>query len=304
MEAINYVFGRGRAEIFSLVLEQNGFHGGIKRFWKIVVLQAVGFYLLSLAILLYLNFGELIVIAVPFIVATLIFPLNYLIQSFINENRKRELENIIPDMLLQASVFPKGTPIMKIISYLAGTKQGSLSSEFKKCQNEIERGASVEEALRNISKRNKSKIIGRAVRLLVQGYNSGADLCDILKETAEDMMETNNILRQRMSTLIVEKYTLLFAGGIIVPLVLGLLVGMVNGLNFSSMAELSIGMDSAQRTGIINAALLGNILYIAEYSIIASLFIANQENNMKKALIYATFLMPASLAVYHLAQML
>ena len=81
----------------------------------------------------------------------------------------------------------------------------------------------------------------------------------------------------------------------------GLLAGIVSGLNFDALGTLQLGVDVKTRKALLEAALLGNQIYLAEYAIIASLFIANQENNLRKAVVYAVFLLPLSLAVYHLA---
>jgi hypothetical protein len=47
---------------------------------------------------------------------------------------------------------------------------------------------------------------------------------------------------------------------------------------------------------------MANQIYIAEYAIIASVFLGMQENNTKKAVIYAMFLLPASFVFYFLAK--
>ena len=105
---------------------------------------------------------------------------------YLNEKQKREKEKLIPDALLQAGVFPSGTPLIKIIEYLSQANYGTLSNEFKKALNEIEKGSSITEALENIKKRNQSSIISRAMNLLIQGHESGADMSQTFKETAED----------------------------------------------------------------------------------------------------------------------
>ncbi len=228
--------------------------------------------------------------------------LSYFYQELLFERNKRGKEALIPDMLLQASAFPRGTSFTKIISYIAGANYGLLSREFEKALLEIRKGAAVPKALGRVKRRNKSRVIGRAVNLLIQGYESGADMGACFKEAADDMLATNAILRERNATMVVEKYTLLLAGGIIVPAVLGLLVGLVSGMDFSALGELEFGISAAERAALLGAAMLANQIYIAEYAVLASIFIANQEGNRKNALPYALFLLPFSFASYSIAR--
>lgn len=218
------------------------------------------------------------------------------------EKNKREKEMLVPDALLQASAFPEGTDIVKIAKYLSNADFGLLGKEFGKVHSEVLKGASVKQAFGNMEKRCKSKIIERMCRLLVQGYESGAGMQAVLKEAADDLLETSSLVRERISALVIEKYTLLLAGGIIVPAVLGLIAGMISSLDFSSFSAIEIGLPPEQRKELLEAALLGNNFYIFEYALLASFFVAFQENNSKKTAIYFLLLLPASFLSYYIAK--
>lgn len=274
----------------------------IEEFLRKSFVQGAVLLLIGIGAAALLGLGVLYITIIALVLLFLPLAINYFVATWVFESNKRKKELLVPDLLLQASIFPKGTSMNRIIRYMGEQDYGLLSNEFRKAETEMRKGASVEEALSGIKNRSKSRVIERAVNLLVQGYKSGADMGPIFKETAEDILETNQILRERVSTLVVEKYTLIFAGGIIVPVVLGLLSGMVSGMNFSVIESLELGMNSAQRKEIFEAALLGTQIYILEYAAIASFFIATQEGNSKKAVIYAAFLIPASLIAYTLAK--
>ena len=228
--------------------------------------------------------------------------LGYFVQVAIGESNRRKKEKLVPDLLLQASVFPAHTPMVKIIKYAGRADFGLLGQEFMKAYLEIQKGTSVVESLEGIKKRNKSRVIDRAINLLVQRYNSGAEMGQIFKETADDILETNSILRERNSALVVERYTLIFAGGIIVPAILGLLVGMITSMDFSIMEGLEFGIAVSERQNILNAALLANQIYIVEYAVLASFFLAMQSGKKGKVLLYAAFLLPISIIIYNLAK--
>ncbi len=223
-------------------------------------------------------------------------------EEYVFEKNKRAKEMLVPDALLQAAMFPEKTDVVKIISYLEKAGYGLLGKEFGQARAEIEKGKSVKEALEEMKKRNKSKVIDRMANLLIQGYESGADMQSVFRETADDLLETNAIIRERAATMAIEKYTLLFAGGIIVPVVLGLIVGMAQKFSFVGFGEMEIGMPVAERKALLEAALLGNVVYIAEYALIASCFLAFQEGNRKKAVVYAILLLPAGLLAYAAAK--
>ena len=160
---------------------------------------------------------------------------------------------------------------------------------------DVESGASVSEALNGISKRCECKAVDRAIALLKQGYESGADLSQTFREAADDLLETNAILRERNAAMVVEKYTLLLAGGTIVPLVLGLLIGMVSSMDSSGFELIGFGSSAKERAEMLELTVLANKIYIVEYALLASLFVAGMEGNWKKSLLYALGLLPLSM---------
>ncbi len=291
-------------DYIGLMLRQTNGKGDVKEFLQGILLCAIALSAFASAIAFYFSQSVFYSLSAAIASALLFAFGRYFLLLYKFEMRRRSIEGAVPDLLLQASIFPESSEALKIIEYLSNADYGALSEEFRKALLEIKKGASVESALRNMSLRNKSKILSRALELIIQGYNSGAKMSRIFREAAEDMLETRGIIRERIATMTIEKYTLILAGGIIVPLVLGLLVGLVTKLDFVSADFLQIGMGAAERKALLGAAMLANQLYIAEYALLASFFIANMENNIKKAVIYACIMMPLSFAVYMIAQVL
>ncbi|AJF60206.1 MAG: type II secretion system F family protein [Candidatus Diapherotrites archaeon] len=300
---LEFFEGREWMKEFESVLRQNNYEKGVKGFVRSATVQGAVLFLFTFSALLLTGQNEVYIIVFSFAAFLAPGTLNYLFQLFVFDLRRKKIEELVPDLLLQASMLPAGTSLEKAIERFSKADYGELSREFRRAHESILSGASPEEALEKMNNSNRSKTLERAVNLIVQGINSGSEASHVFKETAEDILETNSILRERSSSMVVEKYTLLLGGGIIVPLILGLLVGMVHELNFNSLAELGIGLPTEQREAVMQAALLANQLYLVEYAIIASVFVAFQESDSKKALLYAAVLLPLSFIAYHAGQM-
>jgi hypothetical protein len=238
------------------------------------------------------------------IIASLFLPIGfwYFFLLLRAEYQKQQKEALVPDLLLSCSSFPKGTDSMAFFRFGSSAHFGLLGKEFEKASLEIRHGASVEQALHGMKKRCKSRVIERMADLLLLGYESGADLSKVFRETAEDLFETRFLLQERQAVLLVQKYTILLAGGLIVPIVLGLVSGLVQQLDFSSLASLEIGLDAGQRKELLEAAGLGTVLYLLEYSLLASFFVANQEGNWKKGILYSAVLLPIGFVGFWIAK--
>ncbi len=259
---------------------------------------AIGFvfFIIILYLGLFESKSEKIVI-LSFFTFLVPFVINYFYKKYLFEAKKKKIENDIPDMLLIASSIPYGAGVEKIISFMAET-DSELGEEFKKAESEIDAGSTIESAFERMKNRNKSLQLNRALDLILNSLILGADMKNTFRETAEDFIQTNSIFRERSASMTIEKYTLLLAGGIIVPLVLGMISGLVSGFNFSAISEIGIGLTEVDRNKLVEACLIGNMIYIAEYALIASFFVAMQEGNSKKAVVYSIIILPLSFIAY------
>jgi len=223
-----------------------------------------------------------------------------IVDRYFEEKKNREIERHIVEALYQASSISSYTNFENVLKSIAESDYGVLSSEFGKVHNEIKKGESADNALEKMAKRNSSAVLKRAVSILVSGYRTGMDLSDALREAAEDIGKTMEIYRENRASMTVEKYTILFAGGFIVPLILGSMISLVGSLDLSSLYEFGVG--SSQSREVLSNAVLGNQIYVVIYSIMASLFVAYQESRIENSLAYILFLLPCSVALFNLAQ--
>lgn len=291
-----YFFGGEKEKIWKM-LRQNKIPEP-EKWLKWNFYSGIALAIASSVLLYYAGIKEEHILASFFIIIPVPLLLNFFWQNYRAELRRKKMEECTADVLLYASSLPKGSPMQKIISNISEAGYGQLSEEFSRAKAEIEKGVSIPEALARISERNNSAVLKRAIELLVEAYYSGADMKDAFREVAKDILETESILRERASSMIIEKYTLIFSAGIILPAVLAMVSKLVKGLDFELLSKLEIGLDSASRAQLFGAAITAMPIYLAEYCIVASLFVAFEEGTPKKAFIYAVFLVPLSLAVH------
>lgn len=250
----------------------------------------------------YLAIGEAVAITAFVIAIPLPLSLSHALLSYQIEARKREMEVFAPDILLYASTLPKGTPLQGIIRHAAESGYGALSEEFEKTGEEIRKGLTPQEALFRMGERSNSLAIKRAASLLSEAYVSGADMGSAFKSAAEDLSETHAIMRERQSAMIIEKYTILLSAGILIPAILGMAAKAASGFDTRLLAELEMGLSAEARQGIISSAMTATPIYLAEYALLASGFVAFQEGKQKKAVIYALALLPLAIAVYFIVK--
>ncbi|MFH1448183.1 MAG: type II secretion system F family protein, partial [Candidatus Micrarchaeota archaeon] len=233
------------------------------------ILKSSVLFSMIFSILLLLFSYDPLFSTLPFAIPALIY--FFVIRAI--ENRTSELESHLPDALLQASTFPKGTPTEHIIQAISEANYGPLSEEFSLVSKQVSSGADVPSSLKSISEENDSILLSRVCELLSQAYSFGGDMHKAMKETAEDMFSIFSIVRERESLLALQKYTLLFGGGLIVPMVLGSIASAVSGLNISGIEVLSTTTPE-ERAALISASIGATQAYLVMYSLLASLFIA------------------------------
>ncbi len=230
------------------------------------------------------------------------FFFNYLLQDVLFEKKKREKEELLPDLLLEASIFCDETTITETIKRLANKDLDLLSNDFKLMFTQIKNGGEVKNTLERIGKINQSKAYSRTLDLFIQGYLSGAKMSKIFKENAEDLLETQSINRERGAVMLINKYTLIMSAGIIVPIILGLITGLVESFSFNTMSEIGLGLSVAERSALLQMGVLGTTIYLSEYALISSFFLAIQGGNKKQFWVYGAILLPIALIGYTLAR--
>jgi len=271
-----------------ILLKRNGWKKSVKD--VVFEFLIIGF-ILSVLIFVTSFYAFKVAIEICIIVALLYVPvpliLLYLYHNMRFEFAQQSMEKRLADLLLQASISSK-EDFNKMLRSFVDADLGILSKDFEVVLEKINKGSSVEEALNGLKKKYDSKFLNIVIDLLLQQYYTGAEMRDVFRNTADDILETQAILRERKSALIIEKYTLLFAGSAIVPFVLALITNFVK----------SIGSSFLFNENLLGVAIFSTQIYIIEYAILASIFVAFIEGNPKRFVLYCLALIPLSLIIY------
>jgi len=232
------------------------------------------------------------------------FFVNYIFVDILFEKRKRKREDLLPDLLLEGSVFCDQKSLLKTIHSFSKQDISLLNSDFRRVYFDVKNGDSIEAALERNKRLNKSEAYDRVIDLLLQSYSSGGEISTLLRDLAEDLMESKAIIKERQAVMLVTKYTLLLSAGIIVPAILGTVIGLVLGLGFDTMGDAGIGLNAVDRKELFSVATISTTIYIFEYAILSSFFLAAGEGNKKQFWIYLLILLPCAIITFSFAKSL
>jgi hypothetical protein len=217
----------------------------------------------------------------------------YFFIAFLIDRRGKEIEENLSSALFQAAVHEKGTPIEKIIKDISKSSYGNLSKEFSIANKQIERGADVFIALKEISERNNSKILEIAIELLVKCYRVGKDIQLTIREMAEDIFEIESMLKERSAALSLQKYTIL-GGCVLLPIILGITINLVSGLEFPTSK-----ITKEQMFEFFSVVKENCGIYIIAYVLFSSILISIQEGKKKNFIIYFMIFSIISSSLYY-----
>ncbi len=128
------------------------------------------------------------------------------------DSKARKVELILPDALqLMSANIRSGMTLNRAIWLSARPEFGPLEEEIRRIGAQTLGGKPLDEALRSISARVDSKILDRAIRLIIEGMRSGGEMASLLDETAEDIRITHAIKEEIKSSVMMYSMFIIFA---------------------------------------------------------------------------------------------
>ncbi len=244
-----------------------------------------------------------------FIVSFLAFEIGvYMWLVFRADGKGRFVENILPDvMLLMSMNIRSGMTTDSALLMSAKPEFGPFEKELNKAGKEVFAGKEIKYALLEMTQRIKSKVFERTVRLLIEGIESGGELSNLLKQTAEELQGLRLMKNEVHANVLMYAIFIFFAAGIGAPLLFGIstyLVGTISqqftALQVADLAQQPVSLGITVATDfLVTFAIISLIIT----SVFAGLIIGIIKNGEEKTGIkFIPILMIISLAVFFIVR--
>lgn len=202
-------------------------------------------------ILLYfvLNVKLLFALIPAVFIVIAIFVTPYLFFTTLADTKKREIESVLPDILLLTSANIKsGLTIDRAILFSARPEFGIIAEHFKSAAFKIYGGTAVEDSLQNMVKKVKSETLEHVIDLLSEGMKSGGSIAKLLEETALDIRNSETLQREIKSTVAMYVMFIVIAGVIGAPLLYAISTYMITAIGTMWGQQSALGGDSSALT--------------------------------------------------------
>ncbi|EHR77535.1 type II secretion protein F [Thermococcus litoralis DSM 5473] len=144
-----------------------------------------------------------------------------------------DMEKNLPDAFFYlASSLRAGVSFSEALEEASTARFGALTEEFKRTVQEIKKGRATIEALRAFAVRNKrSSVIYRSTMIIIEAYERGAPMADVLVAVANDVREILRIKKERKASTGMQAMFFIIASGFIGPFILGVVSQIMGGMN-------------------------------------------------------------------------
>jgi flagellar protein FlaJ len=216
-----------------------------------------------------------------------------LIPKIIADKRKKAVVEVLPDVLHHMSVSMRtGLVLEGVIQEIAEADYGPLSEEFQQVIFELRKGLPTRDALLAFAVRMESKEIERAIRLILEGVETGGPIAEVLDEVSEDIRAVRLIRRERKGMTAQQVSFLALASLVAAPFVIGV-VSILPGIMASASGEMGEGgLPIEELRGMVRIL----SFYVVAQAVSASVMIGVvMYGDFKKGLKYA---LPMGIAAF------
>ncbi len=218
----------------------------------------------------YISLGDwydFVILAI--IVSTGIFG----IYEFLRIRRIRKINERFPDFVRDLAESRRaGMTFTKAILYSSKGNYGMLTPEIQKIAQQISWGSSVSNALKDFSKRVKTRLIRRTISLIIEASRTGGNVADVLDAASRDAREISLIDSERRAGM-VSYIAIIYVGlGVFLLIILILtktLIPSLEGEGFSGLSS-TISGASGIASNRITVSDITSLFFAA--SVVQSIF--------------------------------
>ena len=253
---------------------------------KYIPIIIAGILILS-SLFFYKNIG---IMGNLILLGAIIGTVPYAFFSYFEFKKIRSMEDQLPLFLLDLSEAQKiGMTLPDALRQVGKTDYGKLTEEINKIDYQLSWGIPTQEAMSNFAKRlEKSKMIGRVVRIINEAYSSGGDIARTMESTASDITAIKQAEKERKS-ITYEHMIIMYA---IYFIFIGIVIGLSQTLIPLMNLNVNSGMTSIMTFGDpcetcrTNPSI--NCINCSIFSVVCQMFAIN-----KSCYYYALFLLMA-----------
>ncbi len=273
-----------KGEVLDSFLRRSGFPSGSKKF----ALALACFSLMGATALLLLGFPLLAALCIC------VAPTAYSAASYLAFRRVSEAEARLPDALYAAASTHRLLSSEKMLSFLSKGGFGLLSEAFEIALRRQRAGEGFAQSMSAATAHCPSPLVGRAFSLLTLSYETGGNMYFTLRESAQDVVSFFTLVRERSSQLAIQRYTILAASALLVPVILGTVVGLAPTLFLASSP------DFPGATSFLSVLSIACPAYLAINCLLSCLLVAFSETNPARSALYFAFCAPLSQVLFSL----
>ncbi len=208
------------------------------------------------------------------------------------------MEDALVDEILRVSGLSRSNDLKVILVKLSSSSNKLISTEFSWVLSKINKGHKPKEVFKVLKEKYQSPLLSKFLDLLEYSVFTGTVTSQDYKNIVKDFLRSRELVDERKSVLLMQKYTILFAGGLIVPGILGIVISLVKSL--TGIVDISVvGLTSS--SSLYMVSYYCSIIYIIEYIVISSIYLSELEDNSKKVWVYISFLLPVSLLIFFIS---
>lgn len=279
---------------FDEICLQNGARNGASGVVYSSVVEGAGLFVLAWTFFLRQPTWDAFWVSVLSVAALGPLVANGVWQLVKHEKDTHTLEQQSADALHVLASIPPSLSFRDQLSWVGRVSSPPIREEWSALLARITAGKNPEEAMNEWCSGRTSPILDSVRTLLSRTYSSGTSFGAPARTLAEEISHHHASLHERRAVLLVEKYTILLAGGLLVPFLLGILAGVVSALPFSGE------FTSPDAPALYETALLSMRGYLFMYAILAGLFVGNQDGKPAQAMVYVLTLLPCAQLAYTL----